>query len=95
MGGKRSYSKPVARDIKMHDDMRVSGLQGGKVLGDHLALFSFLMGIPLTVTGVYGVLALVFDLGFPMNNATIILVLVVLSLGCLCTIGGYFLSRTN
>ena len=95
MGGKRSYSKPVARDIKMHDDMRVSGLQGGKVLGDHLALFSFLMGIPLTVTGVYGVLALVFDLGFPMNNATIILVLVVLSLGCLFTIGGYLLSRTN
>ena len=95
MSDKRPYQTTLERDIKMHEDIKVSGLQGGKVLGNHLALFSFIMGIPLTVTGIYGLITMVFDLGFTMNTATIILVLVVLSLGCLFTIGGYLLYKND
>ncbi len=53
------------------------------------------MGIPLVLTGLYGLFNMALDLGFPMNNATVILVLVVLSLGSLFTIGGYFLYKDN
>jgi len=90
---KKPYKNKIERDVKMHDDIRVSGLQGGKVLGNKLALFSLIIGIPLLLIGLYGLLSMVFDLGFPKNTATLILVLVVLSLGSLLTIGGYFLHK--
>ena len=95
MNDKKSYTTQVERDIKMHEDIRVSGLQGGKILGQNLALFSFVMGLPLILIGLYGLFSMIFDLGFPMNSATLILVFVVLSLGSLFTIGGYFLYKGN
>ncbi len=95
MNNEKPYKTKIERDIKMHEDIRVSGLQGGKVLGHHLALFSFVMGIPLLLTGLYGLFNMALGLGFPMNDATVILVLVVLSLGSLFTIGGYFLYKDN
>ena len=91
MEEKKPWKTKVERDIIMHEDIKVSGLQGGKALGDNLALFSFIMGIPLLLVGLYGLFNMILDLGFPMNSATLILVFIVLSLGSLFTIGGYFL----
>ena len=91
MEEKKPWKTKVERDIIMHEDIKVSGLQGGKALGDNLALFSFIMGIPLLLIGLYGLFNMILDLGFPMNSATLILVFIVLSLGSLFTIGGYFL----
>ena len=95
MNNKKPWKTKIERDIIMHDDIRVSGLQGGKVIANKLALFSFVMGIPLLLIGLYGLSSMIFDLGFPMNNAILILVLVVISLGSLFTIGGYFLCRNS
>jgi hypothetical protein len=95
MNKKKPYKTKIERDIKMHKDIKVSGLQGGKVIGHNLALFSFIMGIPLILAGLYGFFNMAFGLVFPVNNATVILVLVVLSLGSLFTIGGYFLYKNN
>ena len=77
----------------MHNDIKVSGLQGGKIIGNKLALFSFIMGIPLLLVCLYGRISMIFDLGFPSNNAVLILVLIVIALGTLFTIGGYFLYK--
>jgi hypothetical protein len=92
---KKPWKTRMERDIIMHEDVRASGLQGGKILADKLSLFSFIMGIPLVLIGLYGLISMVFDLGFPFNTATMILVMVVLSLGSLFTIGGYFLYVKN
>ena len=93
MADTKPWKNKIERDIIMHDDIRVSGLQGGKVLGNNMALFSFILGIPLLLTGLYGLFNMILGLGFPINSATIILVLIVLSLGSLFTLGGYFLCK--
>lgn len=92
---KKPYKNKIERDVVMHDDIRVSGLQGGKILGNKLVLFSLITGIPLLLIGLYGLLSMVFDLGFPNNTAVLILVLVVIALGSLLTIGGCFLYKDN
>jgi divalent metal cation (Fe/Co/Zn/Cd) transporter len=72
-----------------------SGVQGGKILGEKIVLFSFIVGIPLLIIGLYGLISILFDLGFPNNMATIILALVVFIIGFLLTIGGYNIYRTK
>ena len=72
-----------------------SGVQGGKILGDNIILFSFIVGIPLLIIGLYGLINILFDFGFPNNMATIILVMVVFIIGILLTIGGYNIYRTK
>ena len=72
-----------------------SGLQGGKVIGDHLALGSFIAGIPLLFIGIFALISMVFDLGFPKNNAVIILSLVITAIGLLLVIGGYSIYTTK
>ena len=93
MENKKPWKTRVERDIIMHEDLRESGLQGGKVIADKLTLFSFIIGIPLLVTGLYGLFSMILDLGFPMNSATIILVSIVLSLGILLTFAGFSLYK--
>ena len=93
MNAKKPYKTKVERDIQHSEDVRVSGLQGGKVLGDHLALFSLIMGIPFLLIGLYAIIGIIFDLGVPNNSAVLILSLVVLAIGVLFTIGGILLYR--
>ncbi len=95
MENKKPWKTKIERDIIMHEDVKVSGLQGGKIIADKLCLFSFIMGVPLLLIGLYGLSSMIFSLGFPMNSATIIIVLLVISLGSLFTIGGYFLYKYN
>lgn len=70
-----------------------SGVQGGHVIGEKIVLLSLIIGIPLLIIGMYGLISILFGLGFPNNMATIILVLVVLIIGLLMTIGGYSFYR--
>ena len=72
-----------------------SGVQGGKVIGEHIALGSFIIGIPLLIIGIYGLLNMLLGWGFPTNSAIIILVLLVIIIGLLMTIGGYNIYRTK
>jgi len=72
-----------------------SGIQGGKIIGEKLALGSFIIGIPLILIGLYGLFSMVFNLGFKQNNANIIMILVVIILGILLTIGGYNIYKTK
>jgi len=90
---KKPYKTKVERDIQISEDIKVSGIQGGKVIGNNLALFSFIIGIPLLILGAISLINIIFDLGFPRNSAVIILVLLVTAIGSLLTIGGYFLSK--
>jgi hypothetical protein len=72
-----------------------SGVQGGKIIGEHLALGSLIFRIPLLIIGIYALLNMLFSWGFPMNCAIIILVLLVIIIGLLLTIGGYNIYRTK
>jgi hypothetical protein len=90
---KRPWKTRVERDIIMHDDLKDSGLQGGKVIGDKLALLSFIIGIPILAIGLYVSLNMIFGFGFEVNMATIILVIIVNVLGLLFIIGGYNIYR--
>ena len=91
MDKKKPWKNKVERDIKIAEDVKVSGTQGGRVIGDNLTLFSFLGGIPLLLIGLFGLFNMAFNPSFPMNSATIILVLIILAIGSLLTIGGIFL----
>jgi hypothetical protein len=72
-----------------------SGVQGGKIIGEHIALGSLIFGIPLLIIGIYGLINMLFDWGFPTNSAIIILVLLVFIIGLLMTIGGYNIYRNK
>ena len=91
---KKPWKTKVERDIIMHEDLKESGLQGGKVIGNNLSLFSFIIGIPLLILGIYG-LILLLGFGYDLYLANIILIILVFIIGALLTIGGYFIHRGN
>ena len=84
-----------AYDIESDEYISESGVQGGKVIREHLALGSFIIGIPLFTIGVLSLLNMLFGLGFPTNTATIILALLVFIIGLLLIIGGYTIYKTK
>jgi hypothetical protein len=90
---KKTWKSRIERDIIMHDDLKKSGLHGGKVIGDKLSLFSFILGIPILIVGLYVLYNMLFGFGFAVNMATIILVILVISIGLLLIIGGYNINR--
>lgn len=92
---KKPWKTRMKRDIIMHKDVKEAGLQGGKVIGDKLSLFSFIIGIPLLLIGLYGLLNMLFDFGFHVNMANIILVILVNLIGLLLIIGGYFFYNSS
>ena len=71
-----------------------SGVHGGKVIGEHIVLGSFIGGIPLLFIGLFALFSMLLGF-FPTNTAIIILVLLVIVIGLLLTIGGYSIYRTN
>ena len=95
MEKKKPWATSLERDIMLDEDIRESGLQGGKVIADKLALFSFILGIPLLITGLFGLINMLLGLGFPTNTAVIILVMLIIAIGSLLTLGGYFIYKGN
>ena len=91
MNDKKPWKNKVERDIIMHDDLRKSGLQGGHVIAEHLSLFSFIFGIPLLLIGLYAIVNMLLDWGFPINNATIIMVILVIIIGLISIFAGFTL----
>ena len=82
------------RSVIISDEyLSESGIQGGNVLGEHIALFSFIIGIPLLLIGIYGLINMLFGWGFPTNTAIIILVIFVIINGLFMTRGGYTIYR--
>ena len=68
-------------------------MEGGKAIGDKLSILAFIIGIPLLLIGLYALFSMLFGFGFPINLATIILILLVNAIGLLLIIGGYFIYR--
>jgi len=80
--------------IIMSDEyLSESGAQGGKIIGEKLALGSFIIGIPLLIIGLYALCSMIFGFGFPTNTAVIILTFLVTVIGLLLVIGGYSIYR--
>jgi len=88
---KKPWKTKIETDIILHGDLKESGLQGGKIIGNKLSLFSFIIGIPLLILGVYG-LVLLFVYGYNLFLADVILIILVFIIGALLTIGGYFIN---
>ena len=85
---------PKDNTVIMSDEyLSESGLQGGKALGDNLSLFSFVVGVPLLLLGLFGIYSIFFNSSFESNLAIIILVVLVTIIGALMTMGGYFLRK--
>lgn len=75
--------------------LRESGVQGGKVIGEHISLGSFIIGVPFLIIGMIALIGILFDLGFPTHAAFIILAIIVTVIGLLLVIGGYNIYRTK
>jgi hypothetical protein len=85
---------PEDRTVIMSDEyLSESGVQGGKIIGEHMALGCFIIGIPFFIIGVYALFSMFFGLGFPTNTAIIILAVLVTVIGSLFIISGYFIYR--
>ena len=91
---KKPWKTRMERDIIYSKDIKESSIQGGKVIGEKLSLLSFIIGIPMLIIGLYAIFSMLFNFGFPINMATIILVLLVNVSGLLLIIGGYFTYRS-
>ncbi len=72
-----------------------SGLEGGKVIADHISLGSFIIGIPLLIIGAIALISILFDFGFPNHAAGIIGAFLVTIIGLLLVIGGYNIYKTK
>ena len=69
-----------------------SGVQGGKIVGEHLALGSFIVGIPFFIIGMITLFRILFDF-FTTNTAVIIAAFLVTVIGLLLITGGYFIYK--
>ena len=92
---KKPWKTRVDRDIKFSKNIKEAGLEGGKVIANNLSLFSFIIGIPLLIIGLYAIISMLFGFGFTINMATIILVFLVNVIGLLLIIGGYFIYKCS
>lgn len=81
--------------IESDKNVRESGVQGGKIIGEHLALGCFIVGVPFFIIGLYGLISMSFGFGFPMNTALLIGVVLVTVIGGLFLFGGYTIYRTK
>jgi hypothetical protein len=81
--------------IKSDKYLSESGVQGGKIIGEHLSLGCFIMGIPFFIIGLYALLNMLFGFGYPANTAIIIGALLAFVIGLLLIIAGYSIHRAK
>jgi hypothetical protein len=88
-------NKKTSKTVLMSDKyISESGVQGGKVIGEHIGLGSLIIGIIFLLIGLYAIISMI--LGYlTTNTALIILVLLLTVIGLLLTIGGYSIHRTK
>ena len=78
---------------KVKDDIRFSGIQGGRIIGEKISLFSFILGIPLIIVGFFALSSMILNFGFPRNSANFILISITIIIGILLTTGGYLIYK--
>lgn len=66
-----------------------SGVQGGKIIGEHIVLGSLIFGIPFLIMGLYLLFSMLFGFWYPINTAVLIVALLVTIIGLLLIIGAY------
>ena len=71
-----------------------SGVQGGKVIAEHIVFGSFIIGIPFLIIGLIALIGILFNI-FPTHGAFIILALLITAIGLTLVIGGYNIYRTK
>ena len=82
------------RTVIMSDEyLSESGVQGGKIVAEHIVLGSIIFGFTFLIIGLFALFDMALGFGFPTNTAMIILVIVVIAMGLLLIIGGYFIYR--
>jgi len=79
--------------IMSDENLRKSGVQGGKIIGEHIVLGSLIFGIPFLSIGLYALFSMVFGFGYPTNTAIIIGALLVTVIGLVLIIGGYIIYK--
>jgi hypothetical protein len=97
-GMKKSTSNnkiPEEYKIESDKNLRDSGVQGGKIIAEHLALGCFIFGIPFVIIGLWSLISMFFGLGYPTNTAIIIGALLVTVIGLLLTVAGYSIRRAK
>jgi hypothetical protein len=80
-------------NIELDKNLRDSAVQGGKIIGEHLSLGCFIMGIPFFIIGSYALLNMLFGFRYPTNTAIIIGALLVTVIGLLLIIAGCSIYR--
>ncbi len=87
-----SKSAADKRGVMMSDKyLSESGLQGGKVLGIHMWLVCFVVGIPFFIVGLIALVGVSFEVGFPTNSAFVFASVLVTVIGALLIFSGYSL----
>ena len=69
-----------------------SGVQGGKIIGEHIVLGCFIIGIPFFIIRLCALFSILYGL-FSTNSAIIIGALLVTVIGLLLIISGYFIYK--
>ena len=81
--------------IELDKNLRDSGVQGGKIIAEHLVLGCFLIGVPFLMIGLSAVLSMVLGNGYPTNTAIIIGAVLAMVIGLLLIISGYTIYRVK
>ena len=89
--------KEMSEEYRIESDknVRESGVQGGKIIGEHLALGCFIVGVLFFIIGLYGLISMFFGFGFPTNSALLIGVVLVTVIGGLFLFDGYTIYRVK
>jgi hypothetical protein len=91
-----TMAKKKSHSVIMADKyLSESGIQGGKIVANKISLASLIVGIPFFIIGVFALIGMVFNLGFPSNPAIIIAALLLTIIGLLLIIGAYTISKTK
>ena len=91
----KKTSKEDNTIIKSDKYLSESGVQGGKIIGEHLSLGCFIMGISFFIIGLYALINMLFGFGYPTYTAIVIGVLLVFVIGLLLIIAGYSIYETK
>jgi len=87
------------RTVIMSDEyLRESGVQGGKIIAEHIVLGFLIFGIAFLIIGLFAFFGMLFGTGYHTVTTNIVLVLVsppvlAIVIGSLLIIGGYFIHR--
>jgi putative Mn2+ efflux pump MntP len=81
--------------IKSDKYLSESGVQGGKIIGEHIVLGSLIFGIPLLIMGLIGLFMLIGLEYITVNTANVLAILLLTIIGLLLILGAYNIYKTK